>query len=136
MQDTVRTVLVIEDEDGVRNLLRTLLRLSGYEVLACQDGPEAVDLMEARGGTLHLVITDVNLGAGMDGFEAAACLRARQPDLKVLYISGRVEADAGERPGIGPADRFLPKPFTPRGFAEAVADMVRPVSANAFSRPA
>jgi CheY-like chemotaxis protein len=133
MQDTVRTILVIEDEDGVRSLLRTLLRLSGYEVISCQDGPEAVDLMEARGGALHLLITDVNLGSGMDGFEAAARLRAWQPGLKVLYISGRDEADAGSGRALGTADRFLPKPFTPRGFTEAVAALVRPVNANAFS---
>jgi DNA-binding response OmpR family regulator len=131
MQDTVRTVLVIEDEDGVRSLLRTLLRLSGFEVISCQDGPEALDLMEARGGTLHLLITDLNLGSGMGGFEAAARLRARQADLKVLYMSGRDETEAWEGRAIGPADGFIPKPFTPRGFTETVAAMVSAVSANA-----
>jgi two-component system cell cycle sensor histidine kinase/response regulator CckA len=136
MQDTVRTILVIEDEDGVRNLLRALLRLSGYEVLSCQDGSEALDLMEARGGSVHLLVTDVNLGPGMDGFEAAARLRARQPDLKVLYMSGRDESDAGSGRVPGPCDGFLPKPFTPRGFTEAVASMLRPVSADAALRPA
>jgi CheY-like chemotaxis protein len=129
MQDSVRTVLVIEDEDGVRNLLRTLLRLAGYEVLSCQQGEEAVDLMEARGGPLHLLVTDVNLGGGMDGFEAAARLRARQPGLKILYMSGEEDAERA----IGPSERFLPKPFTPRGFTEAVAALARPVSANAVS---
>jgi CheY-like chemotaxis protein len=131
MQDAVRTILVIDDEDGVRNLLRTLLRISGYEVLTCQDGPEALDLMEARGGSLHLLITDVNLGSGMDGFEAAARLRDRQADLKVLYMSGLDEADAGSRRAPAASDGFLPKPFTPRGFTEAVASMLRPVGANA-----
>ena len=133
MEDTVRTILVIEDEDGVRNLLRTLLRLSGYEVVSCQDGPDALDLMEARGGSLHLLITDVNLGSGMDGFEAADRLRARQPGLKVLYMSGRDESEAREGRSLGTGDGFLPKPFTPRGFTDTVARMLRPVSANAFS---
>lgn len=133
MEDTVRTILVIEDEDGVRNLLRTLLRLSGYEVVSCQDGPDALDLMEARGGSLHLLITDVNLGSGMDGFEAAARLRDRQPDLKVLYMSGRDESEAREGRPLGAGDAFIAKPFTPRGFTDTVARMLRPVSANAFS---
>lgn len=136
MQDAVRTILVIEDEDGVRNLLRALLRIAGYEVLTCQDGPEALDLMEARGGNLDLLITDVNLGIGMDGFEAAERMRARQADLKVLYMSGRDEAAAGSGRASGPADGFLPKPFTPRGFTETVASMLRPVNVDAAYRPA
>lgn len=132
MQDTVRTVLVIEDEDAVRSLLRTLLRLSGYEVLSCQHGDEALDLMEARGGTLHLLITDVNLGFGMDGFETARRLRERQPDLKALFMSGEEEAGGPEGRASGIADRFLPKPFTPRAFIEAVGTLLNPAHANAL----
>ncbi len=132
MQDTVQTILVIEDEDGVRNLLRTLLRLAGYEVLSCQDGEEALDLMEARGGAIRLLITDVNLGAGMDGFEAAQALRSRIPSLKVLYMSGEEEANRlAERADAG--ERFLSKPFTPRSFTDAVRTMLRPVSENVVS---
>jgi two-component system cell cycle sensor histidine kinase/response regulator CckA len=133
MQDTVQTVLVIEDEDTVRNLLRTLLRLAGYEVLACQGGDEAVDLMDARGGTIQLLITDVNLGIGMDGFEAAERLRARQPMLKALFISGEEEADWPARHASGPSDRFLLKPFTPRAFGDAVRALLLTVKANAVS---
>lgn len=135
MQDSVRTVLVIEDEDSVRNLLRTMLRLAGYEALSCRDGDEALDLMEARGGTIHLLITDVNLGSGPDGFETAERLRERQPSLKVLFISGEDEGVAAAR-GRAPRpsdDRFLPKPFTPKEFGEAVAGLTQPVRANAVS---
>jgi DNA-binding response OmpR family regulator len=132
MQDTVQTILVIEDEDGVRNLLRTLLRLADYEVLSCQGGEEALDLMEARGGAIRLLITDVNLGTGMDGFETAQALRSGMPSLKVLYMSG--EEDANRRADrAGDGDRFLAKPFTPRSFTDAVRAMLLPVSANAVS---
>ena len=133
MQDTVQTVLVIEDEDTVRALLRTLLRLAGYEVLTCQQGDEAVDLMEARGGSIQLLITDVNLGAGMDGFEAAERLRARQPLLKVLFMSGEEEADRPERNAAAASEHFLLKPFTPRAFGDAVRALLLPVKANAVS---
>ena len=133
MQDTVQTVLVIEDEDTVRNLLRTLLRLAGYEVLSCQQGAEALDLMEARGGTLQLLVTDVNLGGELDGFETAGRLRAAQPGLKVLFMSGEDEADGDSGRIYGAADRFLRKPFTPRGFIEAVGSLLRPVQASAVS---
>ena len=132
MQDRVQTILVIEYEDAVRSLLRTLLRLAGYEVLSCQDGPEALDLMEARGGTIQLLITDVNLGNGMNGFEAARAMRARMPSLKVLYMSGEEETDRVSE-SAGGAERFLLKPFTPRSFADTVRAMLVPVSENAVS---
>lgn len=119
-QDTVKTVLVVEDEDAVRNLLRTLLRLAGYEVLSCQDGDEAVDLLEARGGEVNLLITDINLGRGLDGFAVAEALRARQPSLKVLYISGEDEEGRVSREMASGASHFLVKPFTPRAFTERV----------------
>ncbi|MBW8887548.1 MAG: response regulator [Fibrobacteres bacterium] len=132
MQDKVRTILVIEDEDAVRSLLRTLLRLAGYEVLSCQDGEEALDLMEARGGSIQLLITDVNLGTGMDGFEAAQALRSRLPTLKVLYMSGKEEADRlADRADAN--ERFLLKPFTPRSFTDAVRAMLSTVRENAVS---
>jgi DNA-binding response OmpR family regulator len=119
---------VIEDEDAVRTLLRTLLRLAGYEVLSCQDGAEALDLLEARGGEVQLLISDVNLGGAMDGFEAADLLRARQPSLKVLYISGEDEANrVSERYANMPAD-FLLKPFTPRAFTERVNALLAPAA--------
>jgi len=132
MQDTVQTILVIEDEDAVRSLLRTLLRLAGYEVLSCQDGEEALDLLEARGGAMQLLITDVNLGTGMDGFEAAQALRSRMPSLKVLYMSGEEEADRlAERAEA--SERFLLKPFTPRSFTDAVRTMLSLVKEKVVS---
>lgn len=119
-QDSVKTVLVVEDEDAVRNLLRTMLRLAGYEVISCQDGAEALDLLAARGGEVNLLITDINLGSGMDGFEVAEALREHQPSLKVLYISGEDEEGRVAREMAAGASHFLVKPFTPRAFTERV----------------
>jgi two-component system cell cycle sensor histidine kinase/response regulator CckA len=109
------------------------LRLAGYEVLSCQQGDEAVDLLEARGGSIQLLVTDVNLGAGMDGFEAAALLRSRFPSLRVLYMSGEEEADRHGDRAAGGSDRFILKPFTPRAFTDAVREMLSPVNARAVS---
>jgi DNA-binding NtrC family response regulator len=118
MQDSVRTVLVVEDEDGIRNLMRTLFRLAGFEVLSCQDGPEALDLMRARGGNIHLVVTDVNLGLEMDGIEMAENLRAMHPGVKILYISGDDGQDRIGREVSEGRAHFLMKPFTPRGLTD------------------
>jgi two-component system cell cycle sensor histidine kinase/response regulator CckA len=118
MQDLVRTVLVVEDEDGVRNLIRTLFRLEGFDVLSCQDGPEALDLMSARGGNIHLVVTDINMGPYMDGFELAESLRAVYPSVKILYISGQEEEERMVREVARGQAFFLMKPFTPRSLTE------------------
>ena len=124
MQDTVHTVLVVEDEDGVRNLIRTLFRLAGFDVLSCQDGPEALDLMQTRGGNIHLLVTDINLGPDMDGMELAEDLRALHPSLKVLYISGREEEERLGREVAGGLASFLMKPFTPRSLTEKAKAML------------
>ncbi|HKP97094.1 MAG TPA: response regulator [Fibrobacteria bacterium] len=133
MQDSIRTVLVVEDEDGVRNLIRTLLRLSGFDVLACQNAEEALDLMRARGGKVNLVVTDINLGPDMDGIEMAESLRAIYPSLKVLYISGMEEQDRIVREVAGGQASFLMKPFTPGGLREKAGAMLSLVPAVTVS---
>lgn len=124
MEDSVRTILVVEDDDGVRNLIRTLLRLAGFEVVSCQDGSEALDLMAVRGGNIHLMVTDVNLGPDMDGVEMAEHLRTRHPSLKVLYISGAEEQERlRDEIACGRA-HFMMKPFTPRGLTETAKSIL------------
>ncbi|MDQ3002562.1 MAG: response regulator [Fibrobacterota bacterium] len=133
MQDSVRTVLVVEDDDGIRNLLRTLFRLAGFDVISCQDGSEALDLLQARGGNVHLMVTDINLGPAMDGIELAESLRAIHPSIKILYISGREEDVRIEREVASGLAHFVMKPFTPRSLiekAKAILDSV-PVTASA-----
>ncbi len=124
MHDSIKTVLVVEDEDAVRGLLRTLLRLAGYSVLTCSDGAEALDLMAARGGVVHLLITDINLGPDMDGIELAEALRAAQTGMKVLYISGHEEPDRLAPSLASGSARFLMKPFTPGAFRESTSALL------------
>jgi DNA-binding response OmpR family regulator len=124
MQDTARTVLVVEDDDGVRSLIRTLFRLEGFDVLSSQDGEEALDLARTRNGAIGLVITDINLGPDMDGLELAAGLRAIHPFTKVLYISGQDE-DERLRPELALGlSGFLMKPFTPRSLTEKARSLL------------
>ncbi|MDB5104149.1 MAG: Hybrid sensor histidine kinase [Fibrobacteres bacterium] len=129
MQDMIRTVLVVEDEDGVRNLLRTLFRLAGFEVLSCQDGMEALDLMHARGGNVHLLVTDINLGPAMDGIELAESLRAIHPCLKTLYISGEDEQDRLVREIATGQSQFLMKPFRTRDLTDKALEILAPAIA-------
>ena len=113
------TVLVAEDEPGVRSLVCDTLRMRGYSVLEARHGIEALMIAGQHSGPIHLLLTDVVMPQ-MNGREVAAQLVADKPDLKVLFMSGYTD-DAILRHGVV-TDRvdFLQKPFTPGALAGRV----------------
>ncbi|HEV3143354.1 MAG TPA: PAS domain S-box protein [Gemmataceae bacterium] len=125
------TILLAEDEDGVRILARTALADHGYTVLEAKNGQLALELARSHAGPIHLIVTDVVMPL-MDGRQLAEQVIANRPETKVLYISGYTD-DAIIRHGVSKADAaFLHKPFTPRSLARKVrkvldgADGLRP----------
>jgi PAS domain S-box-containing protein len=117
------TILLAEDEDSVRALAREVLRTAGYTVLAARDGAEAVEMAERHPGRIDLLVSDVIM-PGLGGRELAERLLARDPRLKVLYLSGYVE-DAVVRHGVARQEvHFLPKPFSPAVLAEKVREVL------------
>ncbi|OWK42990.1 response regulator [Fimbriiglobus ruber] len=113
------TVLLVEDEPGVRGLVRVALELQGYTILEADSGEDALRVAAAHTGPVHLLITDVVM-PGMGGRKVADALRHQYPGLKVLYTSGYTD-DAIVRHGvIEAADAFLQKPFTLFGLARKV----------------
>jgi DNA-binding response OmpR family regulator len=110
-------ILLVEDQEPVRGLLRALLSRAGYVVLEAPDSAEALRLSAAHLGTIHLLLTDLNL-PGASGCLLAGQLRAARPGLRVLYISGNTEAHLSG-PDAGAA--FLKKPFTAPQLLAAVA---------------
>jgi two-component system cell cycle sensor histidine kinase/response regulator CckA len=105
------TVLVVEDEPGIRALMRKILQKQGYEVLEARNGEEALALAEERSAPIDLLLADVEMPE-MSGFELATRLKALRPEMKILFVSG-LPADELERFGPPPAQAsFLRKPFS------------------------
>jgi two-component system, cell cycle sensor histidine kinase and response regulator CckA len=113
------TILVCDDDPAVRQLLVDLLRIRAYEVLEGRDGRHALELAETHAGRIDLLVTDLVMPE-LGGAELARRVRARHPDLRVLYVSGYTddrELLAGE---MGEGAAFLAKPFMPGDLVLAV----------------
>ena len=108
------TILLVEDETGVRTLAQLILKNCGYTVLAAARGDEALTLAQAHPGPIHLLISDVVM-PGMGGRELADKMAAVRPGLKTLFMSGYTD-DTIVRHGIQASETaFLHKPFTVDG---------------------
>jgi two-component system, cell cycle sensor histidine kinase and response regulator CckA len=113
------TVLLVEDDAGVRGVAQVALRMHGYVVLEADSGSDAIRAAEEHAGPIHILLTDVVM-PGMGGREVAGAVRARRPEIKVVYMSGYTD-DAVVRHGIVEAtDAFLQKPFAPLSLARKV----------------
>jgi PAS domain S-box-containing protein len=114
-----KRVLLVEDDDAVRLLLGRLLHRLGHKVVAAASGDDALDQVKAAGSIRpDLLVTDVRM-PGMQGPELARRLRAQQPDLPVLFVSGYASEIAADVLGM-PHVSVLDKPFEADAFAAAV----------------
>jgi PAS domain S-box-containing protein len=121
--DGSETILVVEDEDIVRNLACRGLKDHGYTVIEARNGLEGLGYMKANPGSVDLVITDVVMPE-MGGRELARNLSASEPDLPVLFMSGYTGDDVVHRGLLEPGAPFQQKPFTPLGLATKVRSML------------
>ena len=105
------TILVVEDEAGIRGLVRKILKREGYNVLEAGTGEEAIAIAAAQQSPVDLLVTDVML-PGMGGRELAERIRGALPKVKVLYVSGYTDDAEVLAAKFPPGARFLQKPFT------------------------
>ncbi len=114
-----RTILVLDDDDALRSMVRRVLELYDYEVLEAADAQAAFQIVTEHPGSIDLILCDLVL-PGLGGREAASTMMARRPDAKILFMSGYSSSgsfrDELEHSG---AD-FLPKPFEAHELIEAV----------------
>jgi CheY-like chemotaxis protein len=113
------TILVVEDEDGVRELVRQILVEHGHAVLTARHGRDALLLAERYERPIDLLVTDVVMPE-MGGGELVERLTALRPDLKILYISGYTNDEVLRRGVQGAETSFLHKPFTSEGLMRVV----------------
>jgi two-component system, cell cycle sensor histidine kinase and response regulator CckA len=119
------TVLLVEDEDSVRQLVRETLESRGYRVLEAANGADALTLAAALPDPIHLVITDVVM-PGLNGHELVQQLQPARPGLKVLYLSGYAQ-DAFPSPAAADSQKtFLQKPFTLQSLSRKVREILGP----------
>jgi two-component system, cell cycle sensor histidine kinase and response regulator CckA len=116
------TLLLVEDEAGVRELIREFLLRCGYEVLETGDAQRALELFREHGARIALLITDIVMPQ-MNGRVLAERLRAERADLKVLYISGYTDESVLTL-HAGTSGAFLQKPFTPLVLARKVREVL------------
>ncbi|OQW30263.1 MAG: hypothetical protein A4E19_10120 [Nitrospira sp. SG-bin1] len=115
------TILLVEDDEDVRTLIRDELRKLGYRIIEARNGVEACLVATPHIGKLKLLLTDIVM-PGMSGTELARHLRVIKPELKLLFISGYAD-DLGIGNG-DPASAYLQKPFTPEALASCVRELL------------
>jgi signal transduction histidine kinase len=118
------TILVVDDEPGVRELVRVILEEHGYTVLEAGCGEEALQVCQRYAGSIHLLLSDVVM-PGLIGAPLVERVRALRPAVKVLFMSGYTDDVIGDRGMLGPGVLFLQKPFTPEVLIEKVHEALK-----------
>ena len=116
------TVLVIEDEDSVRELVTEVLNDLGYRALQARDGPSGLKILQSR-ERIDLLVSDIGL-PGMNGRQVADAARERRPDLKVLFITGYAENAAMAHGFLEPGMEMVTKPFAVDALAARIREMI------------
>ncbi|MDQ2979353.1 MAG: ATP-binding protein [Acidobacteriota bacterium] len=117
------TILLVEDEDGVRSFVRRALQAEGYSVLEAPNAEIAMKVAEAHAGAIGLLLTDIIM-PGLSGPELAVALAETRPEMKVLFISGYTGDAVLNTSGLDSNAAFLQKPFNPAALGLKVHELL------------
>jgi CheY-like chemotaxis protein len=120
-----QTVLIVEDEEALREVTRRLLTRQGYTVITAGNGVEAIDTAASYKGEIDLLLTDVIMPQ-MLGKEAAEKIRHTRPHIRVLYMSGYAQPILASEGRLDPNVELLDKPFTERELLDKVHTVLTP----------
>ncbi len=121
------TILLVEDDFLVQDVMQFSLEDAGFAVVPAENARLALDALRKRPGEFDVLVTDVNLGEGADGWAVARAAREMEPHIAVLYVSGDSEHVWRER-GV-PASALLPKPFDGLELVRKVQEISTPSAA-------
>ena len=121
--DGSETILVAEDDPGIRSLVMRMLSSRGYTVLLAENGEEAIEVLRERGDEIDLLVTDVVMPK-VSGPEVVEWLDTAQPDLRTLFVSGYVDDRLPAHRLDQRKARYLAKPFTSRSLCETVRELL------------
>ena len=127
----IETILVVEDNETISNLIHEVLSKDGYRVLHAANGDAALSVCKEHEQPIHLLLADVTW-PGMDGCKLAEALVQLYPEMKVLFMSGYTEAVIGHYGVLEGNIPFIQKPFAP----EVLASKIREVLGNPAPPPA
>jgi CheY-like chemotaxis protein len=113
-------VLVVDDEPGVREFVARSLQLAGHEPVVAEDGPGALAILGSSDAPFDLLLTDLRM-PGIGGDELARRVRARQPEIKVLYLTGFSDQLFKDKGAMWEGEAYLDKPVSATGLLEAVS---------------
>jgi DNA-binding NtrC family response regulator len=116
-------MLVVEDDPGIRALVRQVLEMAGYTVIEAGAPTEALEAAERHDRPIHLLLTDVVMPE-LTGRQLAGRLAGRRPGLAVLYMSGYTDDAIVHHGRLDPDTAFLQKPFTPETLLRRVRDVL------------
>ncbi len=114
------TIMVVEDEPDLLELVVAVLEARGYTVLGAGSGQQALEQWSQRDHKIDLLLTDMTLPDGMTGFKLAEQLRIQSPDLRVIYTSGHTAGVPGTQLADVEERQFLAKPYRPSKLIEIV----------------
>jgi PAS domain S-box-containing protein len=118
------TILLVEDEQAVRDLTFKMLQKLGYRILTAASGAEAIEISRTHPGPISLLLTDVVMPS-MSGRQLADVLKPTRPDMKVLFLSGYTEDTIVQHGVLDPTVEFLPKPFSREVLGRKLRDVLR-----------
>jgi two-component system cell cycle sensor histidine kinase/response regulator CckA len=118
------TILLVEDDEQLRQLARRILELSGYTVLEARSPEVALRIAREHDGPIHVLLTDVVM-PGMSGPELAASLQRERPSMPVLYMSGYTDNAIAHHGVLDPGTQLIQKPFTPNRLVQRVREVMR-----------
>ncbi|MBU4185585.1 MAG: transporter substrate-binding domain-containing protein [Proteobacteria bacterium] len=117
------TVLIVEDDDALRNLAKNVLKKYGYTILEAENGEKALNVSETYEGSIHLLLTDVVMPK-MSGSDLAEKLQSIRPETRVIYMSGYTDNAIVHHGVLAPGLNFIEKPFSPEGLARKAREVL------------